>query len=254
MDINEIKELLDQKFLEFNQEEFIKTDPIQIPRMFSDEKNIEISGFLAATIAWGNRKMIINNSKKLMQLIDNSPIDFVLNHTPKDLKKLADFKHRTFNGEDAIFFIKSLKNIYSNYGGLKSIFENSYSKNQNIKDTINDFRKIFFEIDHPKRTTKHVANVEKKSAAKRINMYLRWMARKDNNGVDFGIWDIPSSALMMPLDVHSGNVSRKLGLLTRKQNDWPAVEELTNNLKQFDSADPVKYDFSLFGMGVFDKF
>ena len=252
--MNDIKELLDRKYIEFNKEEFIKTDPIQIPRMFSDRENIEIAGFLAATIAWGNRKMIINNSVKLINLMDNSPIDFVLNHTNKDLNKLVDFKHRTFNGEDCMFFIKSLKNIYTKHGGLKKIFENSFNTHKNIRNTLIDFRNIFFEIDFPKRTTKHIANVENKSAAKRINMYLRWMIRNDNNGVDFGIWDIPSSALMMPLDVHSGNVSRKLGLLTRKQNDWQAVEELTNNLKKFDKNDPVKYDFALFGMGVFDKF
>jgi len=252
--MNEIKELLDQKYIEFNNEEFIETDPIQIPRMFSDRENIEIAGFLVATIAWGNRKMIINNSLKLINLMDNSPVDFILNHTVKDLNRLADFKHRTFNGEDCIYFIKSLKNIYKNHDGLKNVFENSFNIHKNIKNTLIDFRNIFFEIDYPKRTTKHVANVANNSAAKRINMYLRWMIRNDNNGVDFGIWDIPTSELMMPLDVHSGNVSRKLGLLTRKQNDWQAVEELTNNLKNFDKNDPVKYDFALFGMGVFDKF
>jgi len=252
--MNEIKELLDQKYIEYNKKEFIKTDPIQIPRMFSDRENIEIAGFLAATIAWGNRKMIINNSVKLINLMDNSPIDFVLNHTDKDLRTLSEFKHRTFNGEDCMFFIKSLKNIYTKHGGLKNVFENSFNAHKNIRETLIDFRNIFFEIDYPKRTTKHIANVKKKSAAKRINMFLRWMIRKDNNGVDFGIWDIPSSELMMPLDVHSGNVSRKLGLLIRKQNDWQAVEELTNNLKQFDKNDPVKYDFALFGMGVFDGF
>ena len=252
--MNEIKELLDQKYLEFNKEEFIKTDPIQIPKMFSDSENIEIAGFMTATIAWGNRKMIINNSTKLLNLMDNSPVDFVLNHTENDLKSLSVFKHRTFNGEDCVFFIKSLKNIYKNHGGLKIVFETLFNKHKNIKDTIIDFRKIFFEIEYPHRTTKHIANVANKSAAKRINMFLRWMVRTDNNGVDFGIWNIPTSALMMPLDVHSGNVSRKLGLLLRKQNDWQAVEELTNNLKQFDENDPVKYDFALFGMGVFDKF
>ena len=246
----DIKELLDRKYLEFNQEEFIKTDPIQIPKMFSDIENIEIAGFLAATIAWGNRKMIIRNSHRLIELMDNNPHDFIVNHEDKDLHIFDNFVHRTFNGEDCKFFIKSLKNIYTNYDGLRSIFENSYKTHTNIKDSIFDFRKIFFEIEHPKRTTKHIANVEKKSAAKRLNMYLRWMIRKDNNRVDFGIWDIPSSALMMPLDVHSGKVSRKLGLLTRKQNDWQAVEELTNNLKMFDTEDPVKYDFALFGMGV----
>jgi len=254
MELSEIKELLDKKYNQFNTFEFIETDPIQIPKLFSDEKNIEISGFLASTIAWGNRKMIIKNSLKLIELMGNSPIDFVLNHSTKDLNKLSEFKHRTFNGEDCQFFIKSLKNIYQNHNGIKSIFENSFNKHQNIKPTIAEFRQIFFEIDHKQRTTKHIANIEKNSAAKRINMFLRWMVRNDNKGVDFGLWNIPASALMIPLDVHSGNVSRKLGLLKRTPNDWTAVEELTNNLKLFDPTDPIKYDFALFGMGVFDKF
>ena len=254
MNKTEIKELLDEKFNEFNQEEFIKTDPIQIPKLFADKNNIEIAGFLAATIAWGNRKMIIKNSFRLMELMENNPYDFIVNHQEKDLKRFDGFVHRTFNDVDCKFFIKSLQNIYLNHNGLESIFVNSLNKHKNIKETLIEFRKVFFEIDYPERTGTHLANVEKNSAAKRLNMFLRWMIRKDKHGVDFGIWDIPTSALMMPLDVHSGNVSRKLGLLTRKQNDWKAVDELTNKLKQFDNQDPVKYDFALFGMGVFDKF
>jgi len=254
MNKTELQELLDEKFSEFNQQEFIETDPIQIPKLFADKKNIEISGFLAATIAWGNRKMIIRNSHRLIELMDNNPYDFIINHEERDLVILENFVHRTFNGLDCQFFVKSLKNIYINHNGLENLFIEGFKKHNNIKETLIDFRKVFFEIEHLQRTEKHLANVEKGSAAKRINMFLRWMVRKDKHGVDFGIWDITSSALMMPLDVHSGNVSRKLGLLNRKQNDWKAVAELTNNLKEFDSKDPVKYDFALFGMGVFDKF
>ena len=254
MSNEELQEILDEKFNEFNKEEFIETDPIQIPKMFSDKNNIEISAFLAATIAWGNRKMIIRNSLKLMELMDNNPYDFITNHQEKDLNVFNGFVHRTFNDIDCKFFIKSLKNIYTNHNSLESIFVDSFAKNKEIKQSIIDFRNIFFEIDYPQRTTKHLANVEKNSAAKRVNMFLRWMVRKDKHGVDFGIWDIPSSELMMPLDVHSGNVSRKLGLLNRTQNDWKAVYELTTRLKDFDKKDPVKYDFALFGMGVFDKF
>jgi len=250
----ELQEILDEKFYKFNRQKFIETDPIQIPKLFSEKENIEISGFLSATIAWGNRKMIIRNSYRLIELMDNNPHDFIINHKNKDLDVFDNFVHRTFNSEDCKFFIKSLKNIYLKHNGLENIFINSFKKHNNIKETLANFRKIFFEIEHLHRTEKHLANVEKGSAAKRINMFLRWMVRKDKHGVDFGIWDIPTSELMMPLDVHSGNVSRKLGLLNRKQNDWKAVEELTNKLKQFDKKDPVKYDFALFGMGVFDGF
>ncbi len=253
--MNDIKELLDKKFIEFNKKEFIKTDPIQIPKMFKLKEDIEISAFLAATIAWGNRKMIINNALKLIKLMHESPYDFVINHKDIDLKPLQYFTHRTFNGIDCIFFIKSLQNIYKNYGGLQYVFEKGYQDYGNIKNSIKYFREVFLELPHEKRTEKHIANVDKKSAAKRINMFLRWMVRNDNFGVDFGLWKgINSADLMMPLDVHSGNVSRKLGLLNRKQNDWTAVEELTLNLKKFDAKDPVKYDFALFGLGVFDKF
>ena len=187
--------------------------------------------------------------------MDNSPYDFILNHTENDLNRLKKFKHRTFNGEDCVFFVKSLKNIYTHHNGLQNVFETAYNKNKNIKDSIIYFRKIFLELKHEKRVEKHIANVEKKSAAKRINMFLRWMIRKDKFNVDFGLWkNIPTSALMIPLDVHTANVSRKLNLLERKQNDWIAVEELTLNLKKFDKTDPVKYDFALFGLGAFEKF
>ena len=184
--------------------------------------------------------------------MDNSPYDFLMNCNDFELEQIKAFKHRTFNGEDLVFFLKSLKNIYKNLGGLRSLFENEFF---DVKTSFAKFRDVFFSIEYPERTTKHVPNVLKKSAAKRLNMFLMWMVRKDNRGVHFGLWDkIPTSALMLPLDVHTANVGRKLALLKRNQNDWVAVEEITASLKKFDPEDPVKYDFALFGLGVFEKF
>ncbi len=245
-----LKELLDEKYFLYNRPDFIENDPIQIPKSFEEKEDIEIAGFISASIAWGKRKSIINNAKKWIKYMDDAPYDFVLNHRETDLNKLRDFKHRTFNGIDAVFFMQSLQNIYKNHGGLEKVFIKGYKQEKQIFSAIDYFRQIFFEIPFPERTGKHISNVRKKSAAKRINMFLRWMVRKDKSGVDFGLWNLPISALMIPLDVHTGNISRSLGLLTRKQNDWPAVEELTQNLRQFDPNDPVKYDFALFGMGV----
>ncbi len=249
-DIARLKDLLDEKYFLYNRPDFIENDPIQIPKSFSEKEDIEIAAFLSATIAWGNRKSIINNARKWIRMMDNSPFDFVMSHTEKDLKSLLSFKHRTFNGIDAVFFIQALQNIYKFHGGPEQVFITGYEKEKNIYSAISYFRRIFFEIPHPERTGKHISNVEKNSAAKRINMFLRWMVRKDKSGVDFGLWDLPAAALMLPLDVHTGNVSRNLGLLNRKQNDWKAVEEVTSNLRNFDPNDPVKYDFALFGMGV----
>lgn len=249
----DIKNFLDEKVEEFNTLSYIDSDPIQIPHQFSKSENIEISAFLTATIAWGQRKSIINNAKKLMQLMDNDPYDFILNAQENDFSHLEDFKHRTFNGTDLKFFIKSLKNIYQNHGGLKSIFEQS-AQEKDIRFALSNFRKIFLETEHEKRSEKHISNIEKNASCKRLNMYLRWMVRKDNIGVDFGLWNIPMSKLFIPLDVHCGNVARKLGILKRKQNDWKAVEELNAVLSNFDVKDPVKYDYALFGLGVFEKF
>lgn len=247
----EIYQLLEEKYDLFNRKSFIESDPISIPHLFTKKEDIEIAGFLAATIAWGQRKTIINNANKLVNLMDNSPYEFVMNHSKKDLECFNDFKHRTFNGIDAKYFITALKNIYDNHRGLESLF----SRHANMQLNISTFKQLFFEIEHPNRTTKHVSDPLKNSSAKRINMYLRWMIRKDNRGVDFGIWNtINTEYLMCPLDVHSGNVARKLGLLKRTQNDWKAVVELTDQLKEFDAQDPIKYDFSLFGLGVFEKF
>ncbi len=250
----ELQQFLDEKVIQYNQPKFIESDPIQIPHQFSKKEDIEIAGFLTATIAWGKRPMIIKNANKMMSFLDNSPHEFILNHSQKDLDKIVHFVHRTFNIIDFTFFIKALKNIYQNHKGLEAVFAKN-STNNTMQNSIHQFKNTFFEIPHPKRTTKHISNPLKGSAAKRINMYLRWMVRQDNTGVDFGIWkSISPSVLSCPLDVHSGNVARKLGLLTRKQNDWKALSELDINLRKLDAKDPSKYDFALFGLGVFEGF
>ncbi len=252
----EIKHLLDEKYLQFNNTSFIETDPISIPHQFSKKEDIEVSAFLLATIAWGNRQSIIKNGNKLMALMNQEPHDFILNFSKKDEARFSQFVHRTFNSKDCIFFLKSLKNIYLHHKGLEGAFTNNFSKNdESIKTAIVQFRELFLSINHLQRVEKHLSNPNSNSSAKRLSMYLRWMVRKDNHGVDFGIWNkIHSSQLCLPLDVHTGNVSRKLGLLSRKQNDWKSVEEITNVLKSFDSNDPIKYDFSLFGLGAFEGF
>ncbi|GAA3790210.1 TIGR02757 family protein [Corallibacter vietnamensis] len=250
--ILEIKDFLDTKVIEYNNPKFIESDPIQIPHQFSIKEDIEVSSFLVATIAWGNRKMIIKNGQRMMELMGNAPYDFIMNHQEKDLDNLTGFVHRTFNDIDFKYFIKSLKNIYTNHNGLEAIF---ITKDNTLQNTISEFKDIFFELEHPLRTQKHISNPLKGSAAKRINMWLRWLCRKDSAGVDFGIWQqIKPSQLSCPLDVHSGNVARKLGLLTRKQNDAKALLELDTNLRILDPNDPVKYDFALFGLGVFENF
>ncbi|HET6556971.1 MAG TPA: TIGR02757 family protein [Prolixibacteraceae bacterium] len=250
-----IKSFLDQKYLSFNQPAFIETDPIQIPALFTVKENIEIAGFLAATLAWGQRPTIIRNALKLVKFMDNNPIEFLLNSREEEWDNISGFKHRTFNSIDCLYFLKSLKNIYQNHGGLESVFTAGFQENQTIFNALVFFRKVFFELEHDHRTEKHVSNVLKGASAKRLNMFLRWMVRCDQKGVDFGLWkQIPSSALMLPLDVHTGNVGRKLGLLTRSQNDWKAVEEITAKLRELDALDPIKYDFALFGLGVFEQF
>ena len=251
---NELKAFLDEKVIQYNTLDFIDSDPIQIPHLYNLKEDIEIAGFLAATIAWGNRKMIIKNSNRMMELLGNSPYDFVMNHKEHHLEQLDGFVHRTFNSIDFIHFIKSLKHIYTNHKGLENVFQ-SYATEDSLQPAIHKLKQLFFEIEHPNRTTKHISDPLKGSAAKRINMYLRWMIRKDTTGVDFGLWkNISTSTLSCPLDVHSGNVARKLGLLTRKQNDAKALAELDSKLRKMDPSDPVKYDFALFGLGVFEKF
>lgn len=253
MNLTELKAFLDEKVIEYNQPKFVESDPIQIPYQFEQKEDIEIAAFLTATIAWGNRTMINRNAKRMMELLGNTPYDFVINHTEEDLESLESFVHRTFNGTDFKFFIKGLKNVYENHGGLEAVF--STAKEDRLQNVISQFKEVFFSIPHPERTRKHVSDPNKGSAAKRINMFLRWMVRNDHTGVDFGIWQTLSpSQLSCPLDVHSGNVARKLGILKRKQNDGKALLELDTALRKLDPNDPVKYDFALFGLGVFEKF
>lgn len=254
MNKKELKEFLDVKVATYNNPKFLEADPIQIPHAFTRKEDIEISAFLTATIAWGNRKSIINNAKRMMDLMGNSPYDFVINHQESDLDTLAPFVHRTFNGNDFSYFIKSLKNIYRKHEGLEGVFTKNQAKSS-LQPTISILKKTFFELPFEQRTMKHVSDPLKGSAAKRINMFLRWMVRDANKQVDFGIWPgISPSKLSCPLDVHSGNVARKLKLLKRKQNDAKALAELDKNLRKLDPIDPVKYDFALFGLGVFEKF
>lgn len=250
----EIKEFLDDKVVRYNRPEFIDSDPISIPHQFQNKEDIEISAFLAATIAWGNRKMIVSNGKKLIDLMGHTPYDFIMNHRAEDLDRFNGFVHRTFNTTDLDYFIKALKNIYQNKGGLETLFAQSVTA-LSTQLAIHHFKQEFFSLPHPARTEKHVSDPSKGSAAKRINMFLRWMVRVDDCGVDFGIWrSISPAQLSCPLDVHSGRVARKLGLLTRAQSDSKALDELDLNLRQLDREDPVKYDFALFGLGVFEKF
>ncbi len=254
MNQQELKDFLDAKFEEYNNIKFIESDPVQIPHTFSEKEDIEISGFLTAIIAWGNRKMIIRNAERMMDLMGNSPYDFIMEHREHHLETLEGFVHRTFNATDLKFFIHSLKNIYQNHGGLEKVFAKN-AESDSLQNSIHHFKKLFFEIDHPHRSQKHISDPLKGSAVKRINMYLRWMVRNDQKGVDFGLWkSISPSQLSCPLDVHSGNVARKLGLIHRKQNDSKALYELDINLRKLDPDDPVKYDFALFGLGVFEKF
>lgn len=250
-----LKNFLEEKYLQYNNLSFIENDPISIPHLFSKKEDIEISGFLSATISWGQRNTILKNAKLLMQFMDYAPHDFILSFTKKDVIPFKKFVHRTFNGDDCIYFLNALKNIYSKHKDIESILSKGISSgNVDLSNAIYTFRKTFFEIPHLKRTEKHLSDPFSNSACKRLNMFLRWMVRKDKTGVDFGIWKISPSLLSCPLDVHSGRVARALGLLQRKQDDWKAVVELTNTLKQFDKNDPVKYDYALFGLGVNEKF
>jgi uncharacterized protein (TIGR02757 family) len=252
-DLQQVKELLDIKYDAYNRISFIQEDPVSIPHLFSCKEDIEIAAFLTAMISWGQRKTILRNAHQLLKIMDYHPHEFIIYADETDMKALESFKHRTFNGIDCMFFIQSLKNIYLKHGGLERAFNKA--ENKDIKSSIISFRNVFFSIPFPKRTVKHIADPSAGASAKRINMFLRWMVRKDDRGVDFGLWDSFSpSRLFCPLDIHTGNVARKLGLLTRKQNDWKALEELMVHLQAFDPEDPVKYDFALFGLGIFENF
>jgi len=264
--LQEIKFLLDNRVSQYNQADFIHSDPIQIPHRYTRKEDIEIAAFLTATISWGQRKSIINNANHLMDLMDNSPYDFIM-ETPvysdgsriskavvnPDYDRIANFVHRTFNGNDCLYFFESIRNIYLHHQGIEGVFSTGYMAEGSAYGALKHFRNIFLSIPHANRIRKHISDVTANSSAKRLNMFLRWMVRSDENDVDFGLWKkIPASALMLPLDIHSGEVARSLGLLERKQNDWKAVEEITSVLRSFDPTDPVKYDFALFVIGVFE--
>ncbi len=248
---NDIKELLEQLHDRFNCQEFVEHDPISIPHRFSRLEDIEIAGFLSATIAWGNRKAIVKSAGRMMEYLDHAPYDFVMNASPEELKRIESYVHRTFCGSDFRDFITALRTIYSRHGSMKRLFEGEYARSGSIGDCFAAFREEFFAEEHQPRCEKHLSSIVRGAACKRLCMYLRWMVRSDARGVDFGLWsEIPSSALYIPLDLHSGNVARKLGLLSRKQSDWRAVEQLTTKLREYDADDPVKYDFALFGAGI----
>ena len=244
----ELKDFLDHKYISFNNHAFVEEDPILIPHGFTRKEDIEISGFLTATIAWGQRKTIIKNAKSLMERMDHDPYRYIMEASEQEMNSLDGFVHRTFNEIDLKHFVVSLRRIYQDHG-LELLFQDGILEGMEL------LQQYFFPGDHPLRTQKHVANPKKNSSAKRINMFLRWMVRKDHRGVDFGLWEVVNPRqLFLPLDVHSGNVARQLKLLSRKQNDWKAVEEVTLALREFDPEDPIKYDFALFGLGVYEKF
>jgi uncharacterized protein (TIGR02757 family) len=256
-----LKEFLNKKVDEFNQLSFIKNDPISIPHLFTKKQDIEIAGFFAAIFAWGNRTTIIRKSKDLMERMDNSPYQFVLQHAEKDLLKLTGFKQRTFNETDLLYFIEFLKHHYSLHNSLEDAFlkfppqtSSQAGRESFMESALNGFYNYFFSLEYiPSRTRKHIATPGKGSTCKRLNMYLRWMVRNDNTGVDFGIWKkIPSSELICPIDLHVARVAKKLNLLHRNQIDWQAALELTSYLRKLDKADPVKYDFALFGLGAIE--
>ena len=252
-DSKDLKKFLDSKVEEYDRLSFIKDDPISIPHLFVKKQDIEIAGFFAAVFAWGNRKTIINKSKELMQLMNMQPHEFCLNVDLRGLKRLLDFKHRTFNATDLLYFVEFLKFHYQHNDSLETAFTNG---GDDVEQMLAAFHHYFFSLeDVPARTKKHIATPEKRSNCKRLNMFLRWMVRNDDKGVDFGIWkNIKPSQLICPVDVHVARVAKRFKLLQRKQIDWQAAIELTNFLKTLDAGDPVKYDFALFGLGVVEKY
>lgn len=247
----ELRELLERLCDKYDRPEFIADDPIGVPHRFTDRADREIAGFFAATIAWGNRKTIVRNGHRLMRLMDDAPADFVRNASEREIAGLGDFVHRTFNGEDLRDFVLALRRMEERFGGIGAFFESRYEATGDLRPVLAEFRQEFFACEHAPRCEKHLSAIVRGAACKRLCMYLRWMVRRDDRGVDFGLWRrIPMSALYLPLDVHVGETARALGLLGRRQNDWRAVEELTDALRAFDAEDPARYDFSLFGAGM----
>jgi uncharacterized protein (TIGR02757 family) len=257
MRIEELRDFLDEKVDQYNSLAFIDTDPICIPHAYAKPQDIEIAAFMASVLAWGQRKTIINKCREFFAMMDNQPHDFILNHSENDLKPFLSFKHRTFNATDALYFIHYFKNHYTAFDSLEDAFlQNGRGNDWTAQEALTAHFGYFFAMpDHPQRTYKHISNPARKSACKRLNMFLRWMVRSDDRGVDFGLWkDIKPSQLICPCDVHVDRVGRRLGLISRKQTDWSTAVELTGELKKLDPLDPVKYDFALFGLGVEEKF
>lgn len=251
-----LKSFLDEKVEQYNNPGFIELDPVSIPHHFEKKQDIEISGLFAAVLAWGQRKTIISKCLELMRMMDNKPHEFILNHSSSELKPFENFKHRTFNATDTLYFISFLREFYCKNESLESAFNPRKRELWTADESLTSFHNLFFSLGYaPGRTKKHIATPARKSACKRLNMYLRWMVRKDNNGVDFGLWDTISPAdLICPCDLHVDRVARKLGLIKRKQTDWNTAVELTENLKSMDPDDPVKYDYALFGLGIMEKY
>lgn len=247
----EMFELLESLHDKFNNESFIEADPISVPHSFTRVEDREIAGFLAATIAWGNRRAIVQSAHRMMRYMDNAPYDFVVNASDDEIATLGSYVHRTFNGGDFQDFVRALRHIINQWGSIGGYFESHYEECGDLRKVLSDFRCDFHSADHNPHSEKHLSSIDKGAACKRLFMYLRWMVRRDDRGVDFGLWQrIPMSALYMPLDLHTGRMGRSLGLLTRKQDDWKAVEELTASLRNFSNEDPVRYDYSLFGVGI----
>ncbi len=255
--MDNVAEWLIEKAQFYNQKSFIESDPILIPHLFSTKEDVEIAALFTAIIAWGNRKSIVSSATKLLQRMDNAPFDFVINHTDSDLKVFDGFVHRTFNATDAVTMVSMLHTIYTQHGGLQKVFSTPFIHNRdaNAFDAIVNFRKLMLSFPHENRFEKHLSSPEKGSAAKRLNMFLRWMVRSDNCGVDFGLWQntFPMSKLLIPLDVHSASVAQSIGILKRTQNDSKSVLEITDFCVQIDPNDPARFDFALFGTGVFEK-
>ncbi len=250
--VSSLKIFLNQKVREYNTPAFIIGDPISVPHQFSKRQDIEIAGFFAALIAWGNRTSIIQNANRIINAMDHAPYQFILQHEEHDLKRFLDIKHRTFNATDLLYLIHFLKHHYSTYDSLEAAFLIQHATT--MKQRLIDFHQYVFSLEHPARTRKHISTPEKNSACKRINMYLRWMVRKDNEGVDFGIWEkINMKDLICPMDVHVCNVAFRLGLIHQNKANWKTAEALTTQLKSFDSNDPCKYDFALFALGAEER-
>ena len=251
MSREEMRELLERLHDRYNKESFIEADPISVPHSFTRPVDREIAGFLAATIAWGNRRAIVQSAHRMMRYMDNAPEDFVRNATEADMEYLRTYVHRTFNGVDFQDFVRGLRHIITEWGSVGNSFETRYEEHGDLRPVFSDFRRDFFAAEHDAHCEKHLSSIDKGAACKRLCMYLRWFVRHDDRGVDFGMWRrIPMSALYMPLDIHTGRMGRSLGLLNRKQSDWKAVEELTASLRELCADDPVRYDYSLFGLGI----